>query len=340
VQQRLAEFVSDGLQAVVMEVSSHGLAQARVGAVPFEVAVLTNLSRDHLDYHGDMVAYANAKRQLFRWDGLQAAVVNLDDSFGRELLSSMPGETFCLGYTLMGTDHVAYSGRKPDAILSAGSVQQQVGGLSFTLSGDYGEASIETRLLGRFNVANTLAAVGAALVQGAEFRQIVENLKDLRPVAGRLETIGGPPNHPLIVVDYAHTPDGLEQALTALRTICPGALWCVFGCGGNRDKGKRPLMGAVAERLADRVLLTSDNPRDEAPEAILRDIAAGLRRPADVSMEPDRAQAIREVIASASVDDIVLIAGKGHEDYQEIAGKRLFFRDQDVVRAALGNCAK
>jgi UDP-N-acetylmuramoyl-L-alanyl-D-glutamate--2,6-diaminopimelate ligase len=319
----LAQLLAQGAQACAMEVSSIGLDQERVAGARFAVAVLTNLTRDHLEYHGTMEAYAAAKARLFDSVGLQAAVLNLDDTFGRELARHLAGRVRTIGYTLAqatGTDEVL---KASDLALHEG--------LHFRVNDLPGHAS----LVGRFNVANLLAVLGALRAAGFSLGQALTTLPKLRPPAGRMEVQGGS-GQPLVVVDYAHSPDALEQALITLRETARernGQLICLFGCGGDRDPGKRPLMGAIAERLSDRVIITSDNPRSEAPAAIAHAIRAGMST--EPAMELDRSQAIRSAVAQSQPQDVILVAGKGHEPYQEIAGVRHPYSDAEQVRAAL-----
>jgi len=320
VQAALAALRAAGAQAVVMEVSSHALDQGRVDAVAFDVAVLTNLSREHLDYHGSMAAYAAAKARLFGWRDLRARVLNLDDALGRRLAA---GHERVIGY---GADAVA--------ALRLRAVTPQAQGLSVTLELRGRGAEVTLPLLGRFNAANALAALGVVEALGGDPVAALPALAGLRPVPGRMEPFGGG-DRPLVVVDYAHTPAALEAALAATREHCQGRLWCVFGCGGERDAGKRPLMGAVATRWADHVVLTNDNPRQESPEAILAEIRAGCAGAADVRTIAERAKAVRHALAAAAPGDVVLVAGKGHEDCQILGDRRLAFSDRDAVRAAL-----
>jgi UDP-N-acetylmuramoyl-L-alanyl-D-glutamate--2,6-diaminopimelate ligase len=324
-QQRLAFYRQQGATACAMEVSSHGLAQGRVNGTSFNVAVLTNLSRDHLDYHGDMERYAEAKAQLFNWSGLEWSVLNVDDEFGRQLeRGARPGRV--AGY---GFERGAVMGQKL-------SLTQN--GLHLRVHTDWGDAEIDAPLLGRFNAANLLAVLATLLVSGAKLDDACKALAHITPPPGRMQTLGGDA-HPLVVVDYAHTPDALEKVLATLREIVSGGrLICVFGCGGNRDKGKRPLMGQAAAKGANEIWITSDNPRNEDPRNIIDDILAGTsgaKVNSQVHVDPDRARAIFEAIGGAHQGDVVLIAGKGHEDYQEIAGERLPFSDVVVARKAL-----
>ena len=325
VQALLAEFRDGGATHAAMEVSSHALDQGRVNAVGFEVAVFTNLTRDHLDYHGTMAAYGAAKATLFAWPGLRSAVLNADEPFGRELAAGLRADVRNLRY---GIDAA-------DADVRARSVRSSGAGLEFTLSTPWGEGAITSPLLGRFNVYNLLAVAACLGALGYTFAQIQNALTQLQPVAGRMNRLGGDANTPLIVIDYAHTPDALEQALSSLRAHCAGRLICVFGCGGERDQGKRPLMGAIAERLADRSIITDDNPRGENGDVIVAQIVAGLTHPQAAVIQRDRAAAIALALREARPGDIVLIAGKGHEPYQEISGIKHAFDDLDVARRAL-----
>ncbi|NII09900.1 UDP-N-acetylmuramoyl-L-alanyl-D-glutamate--2,6-diaminopimelate ligase [Oleiagrimonas sp. C23AA] len=326
VQALLARFRDAGATHVAMEVSSHALVQGRVAGVGFDVAVFTNLSRDHLDYHGTMEAYGAAKATLFAWPGLKAAVVNVDDSFGRALAERLPASVMRLRVSQGG----------PHAELCADAVRTRADGLHFTLRSPWGEGAVDSALLGRFNVANLLAVAGTLGALGHDFSAIAQALHALRPVRGRMSRLGGDGEHPLLVVDYAHTPDALEQALQSLRAHCAGRLVCVFGCGGERDTGKRALMGAVAERLADVAIVTDDNPRGEDGDAIVAQILEGFERPAQARVQRDRAAAIADAAAMCGADDVILIAGKGHEDYQEVAGVKRPFDDLAVARKALG----
>ena len=321
----LAEFRDAGMTHVAMEVSSHALDQGRVNAVAFDLAVFTNLTRDHLDYHGTMAEYGAAKQRLFAWPGLGAAIVNVDDAFGRALLGTLRADVDRLGY---GID-------RDDADVVARDVRTGTSGLAFRLVTPWGEGDVATRLLGRFNVSNLLAVAACLGRLGFAFDAIREALAALEPVAGRMNRLGGDDSLPLVVVDYAHTPDALEQALTSLRAHCAGQLVCVFGCGGERDAGKRPQMAAIAETLADRVVVTDDNPRSEDGDRIVADIVAGLRHPERAVVERDRAAAIASAIRATHAGDVVLVAGKGHEPYQEIAGIKRPFDDVAVVREAL-----
>ena len=321
-QASLAQYRDAEAAGVAMEVSSHGLDQGRVNGVQFDVAVLTNLTRDHLDYHGDMDSYAKAKARLFEWPGLGYAILNLDDAFGRELAAKhAQGPAKVIGY---GFEHGNVVGK--DLMLSPT-------GLVMTIESDWGCAEMHSPLLGRFNAQNLLACLAVMLVSGVALQDAVAALSTVKAVDGRMQTIGGN-LAPLVVIDYAHTPDALEKVLMSLRELnSTGQIWCVFGCGGERDAGKRPIMGEIAMRLADRVMVTSDNPRGENPQEIIAAIRTGMNGLEQV--EANRALAIAKVVASAKVGDVVLVAGKGHEDYQEIAGIKYPFRDLLVASQAL-----
>ena len=324
-QRRLAKYRKQGAVACAMEVSSHGLEQGRVNGTAFNVAVLTNLSRDHLDYHGNMDNYANAKARLFSWPGLDWVVLNVDDAFGQRLESGVSAA------------RVAGYGFQRGAVVCE-KLRLSQSGMQLQVRSDWGNAELAVPLLGRFNAANALATLTTLLVSGVKLDDACQALAHITPPPGRMQTLGGNA-HPLVVVDYAHTPDALEKVLATLREIVSGGrLICVFGCGGNRDKGKRPLMGQVAVAGADEVWITSDNPRDEVPQHIINEILDGMasaKTKHPVHNEPDRARAIFEAIGCAHHGDVVLIAGKGHEDYQESAGERLPFSDVAVAAKAL-----
>ncbi len=321
----LAELHDAGAQAVAMEVSSHALDQGRVDGVHFDVAVFTNLTRDHLDYHGDMQAYGAAKARLLAWPGLRAAVVNIDDAYGRELCAAVPSTTHCVGM----------SSRGAQADVRADNIVLGADGITFDLLVGDARFAVQSPLLGRFNVDNLLAVAGILHSLGDAPATIASTLAQLQPIAGRMNRLGGGDGHPMTVVDYAHTPDALEQALVSLRDHAHGRVVCVFGCGGERDRGKRAQMAQIAELNADVVIVTDDNPRSEDGDAIVADIMAGFAQPQAVLVQRDRAAAISGAIGDASPGDIVLIAGKGHEPYQEVLGVRHPFDDASVARAVL-----
>jgi UDP-N-acetylmuramoyl-L-alanyl-D-glutamate--2,6-diaminopimelate ligase len=354
-QRSLAELRDAGARAVSMEVSSHALHQGRVNGTAFDIAVFTNLSQDHLDYHGTLAAYEAAKATLFRWPGLRHAVINRDDAAGRRLLKLVRGHVSAITYGLesssgaQGQKHGKKPGRTQDEAhgktqgerhLSASAIHATPHGTAFTLHSDWGNAEVDVATLGEFNVSNLLAVLGALLAADIPFDVALAQLTALAPVEGRMQRVGGRGQHgePLVVIDYAHTPDAIEKTLLALRPVAQqrgGQLICVFGCGGDRDATKRPLMGAIAERLADQVVLTSDNPRSEPAAAIIDQIAAGMREPAQARRVEDRAIAILQAIRAASSDDLIVLAGKGHEATQEIAGKKRPFSDHDHALLAL-----
>ncbi len=323
-QRLLREFREAGAAAVAMEVSSHGLVQGRVNAVRFACALFTNLTHDHLDYHGTMQNYAEAKARLFAMPGLGAAVLNMDDAFGVELARRLAGRVRTIGYSV--------SARRPPNV-DEYVMATRIGGPQVDLESTWGRAATTIGQLGRFNVANVLGVLGCLIANGIGFEEGARRLGRLPAVAGRMQALG---DRPLVVIDYAHTPDALENVLQALRPVAVargGRLAVVFGAGGDRDPTKRPVMGQIASRLADRVFVTSDNPRGEDPSAIIAQIARGIG--AAHETEPDRALAIAKAVASADAADVILIAGKGHETYQEIAGRRLHFSDEEQARAAL-----
>jgi len=325
-QQTLRRFADGGLRACAIEASSIGIAEHRLAGTRVHTAIFTNLTQDHLDYHGSMDAYWQAKAALFRWPGLVGAVLNIDDPRGAALAQSLAGQGLAL-WT------VSCSG---PARLCATDIEQGAQGLSFTLREGDAQHRLDTALIGHYNVANLLGVMATLRSLGVPLSEVAAACAHLSPVPGRMECITAP-GQPLAVVDYAHTPDALAKALQALRPLARargGRLWCLFGCGGDRDASKRPLMGAMAAAHADRVVLTSDNPRTEAPQVILAQILPALQGQAGVVVEPDRALAINQALALAAAADVVLIAGKGHEDYQEVAGQRLPFSDAAQVRAA------
>ena len=323
-QRELADYLRRGARVAAMEVSSHGLDQGRTAGIKFDVAVFTNLTRDHLDYHQTMEAYAEAKYRLFSARGVGRAVINVDDGWGRRFADRLRGSPVdVIGYGL------------GEARLRASGVVQTEAGLRFRVEGAWGPGEVAAPVLGAFNVSNLLAVIGVLLASGVALPAALAAVAKLKPVPGRLERLGGGES-PLVVVDYAHTPDALEKAMAALRpVVAPGGrLLCVFGCGGERDAGKRPIMGEAAARLADHVIVTSDNPRGEDPQAIIDGVLAGIL---DGSVETlaDRQVAIFSAVHQARPGDVVLLAGKGHETYQEIAGVRHPFSDAEAALAAL-----
>ncbi|HVA55602.1 MAG TPA: UDP-N-acetylmuramoyl-L-alanyl-D-glutamate--2,6-diaminopimelate ligase [Gammaproteobacteria bacterium] len=328
VQQWLARFRDRGMLHISMEASSHALDQGRLAGVHVGVAVFTNLTREHLDYHHSMESYASAKRRLFETPYLKQAVINLDDAFGQELSADLLGKTNCIGYT------VESSHAHKDKTLRATHLVLHSRGISFDVEGSFGAGHIDSRLLGGFNVHNLLAVLGVLLALDIPLAEALRVLGNARTVPGRMECFGGG-RLPLIVVDYAHTPDALDKALNAARSHCSGRVWCIFGCGGERDRGKRPQMGAIAERLADRIILTDDNPRHEDGDAIIGEIIAGISDRNRVQVQRNRTQALTQAIHAAAPDDVVLVAGKGHEAYQVVGDDQLPYSDRDTVAALL-----
>jgi UDP-N-acetylmuramoyl-L-alanyl-D-glutamate--2,6-diaminopimelate ligase len=327
-QQILHEVFAQQGDTVVMEVTSHGLVQKRVDVDDFTAAVFTNLTRDHLDYHGSMTAYGAAKCKLFTGERLQVALVNIDDPFSAEILRSLP--EYVQAWT--------WSVRDPAASVHARNVEFSRAGLAIDVSTPWGDGIIRSKLFGSFNASNLLAVLATVLgceagKKGFDAQRIMRVIGELAPVTGRMEVLDGFPLP--VVVDYAHTPDGLENALRALREHFPGRISCVFGCGGERDRGKRPLMAEIAARLADDVIVTDDNPRNESSAAIITDILAGFADRTRVRVEPDRARALALAIGTAPVDAVVLVAGKGHEDYQDVKGQKLPFSDVKQARLCL-----
>ena len=326
-QQTFRRLVSEGFKACAIEASSIGIEEQRLDGCRIRSAIFTNLTQDHLDYHGTMDTYWQAKARLFAWPGLQAAIVNIDDPQGRVLADDLAARALdlwtvsCTGAARLRADDIRYAAH----------------GLSFKVCEGAQAHRLQTQLIGLYNVSNLLGVMAAMRSMGVPLAAAVEACAGLTPVPGRMECVGGL-GQPLVAVDYAHTPDALGKALVALRSLAEqrgGRLWCVFGCGGDRDAAKRPLMGAMAANHADRVVVTSDNPRSEKPEAIISQILLGMAGHAPPIVQADRAQAIRETLALAGASDVLLIAGKGHEDYQEVAGRRLPFSDVDHVRRAL-----
>jgi UDP-N-acetylmuramoyl-L-alanyl-D-glutamate--2,6-diaminopimelate ligase len=322
-QEMLADYVKQEVTTVAMEVSSHGLHQGRVRGVHFDVAVLSNLTRDHLDYHGSFEDYAAEKRRLFDASGLKTAVLNCDDEFGQEVIEDLREA---------GKSVLSYGINYGD--IRATELHFENTHFAFYAITPFGNAPVKANLIGRFNVYNVLAVLATLLASKVSLDDAIDAISRIEPVSGRMQQLGGD-KLPLVVVDYAHTPDALEKVLTTLKEQAQkGAkLICVFGCGGNRDLGKRELMGIVASTIASAVVVTSDNPRDEAPENIIQDIASGMH--GNFAIEEDRAKAISIGIFSAKPGDIVLIAGKGHEDYQEIAGKKYHFSDVEQAKDVL-----
>jgi len=338
----LARLAEAGAGALAIEVSSIGLVENRTNGMHFDVAVFTNLTRDHLDYHGDMASYEAAKLQLFEWPDLKTAVVNLDDPAGvrivQHLRANFPAVAVT-GYTLQSEAEADAAQPQLEGvhILRAASLRSRAAGVEFQVQSGVESVLARTRLVGHFNVSNALAVLGTLLAKGVALRAAVAAIETLVPAPGRMQQVGGQ-DAPLVVIDYAHTPDALEKTLVALRQVARergGQLWCVFGCGGDRDPGKRPQMGRIAQ-LADQAVVTSDNPRSEEPRAIIEQVVAGMD-PAGAPWQAieDRAAAILSAVKHAAKADVILLAGKGHEPYQEIKGRKNPFSDADHAALAL-----
>ena len=350
-QTQLKELLNSGAKQVAMEVSSHALHQGRVLGTHLNCAVFTNLTQDHLDYHASMADYAEAKAKLFELAGLEHAVINLDDAFGREIAIKLlaKGEIQVWGFTLNQDSLKRFEkfGDRLHRIYAKDSVLNGAGYDSQFVYEGVGSNSVHLPLLGQFNLSNALAVWTVLLTQGFSCDEASKRVSQLRPVLGRMELIqiGKQPKSEglLVVVDYAHTPDALQKTLQALRPIAEqrsGKIWCVFGCGGDRDIGKRSQMGAVAQKFADQIIITSDNPRSEEPQAIMEMILAGIdQKSSDAQMIVDRAAAIMSAVRHAASQDIVLVAGKGHETTQDINGKKFDFSDQEHIRLAAGGIA-
>jgi UDP-N-acetylmuramoyl-L-alanyl-D-glutamate--2,6-diaminopimelate ligase len=325
-QQQLSEAVQAGCQVALMEVSSHALDQGRAKSCPFEIGVFTNLTQDHLDYHQDMETYFQAKALLFTPEYLQGrGIINFDDAYGKKLIASLPKERVW-----------SYSAKNPAADLWTDRLTYSPTGVSGTLHTPLGDRSFTSPLVGDYNLANVLAAVGCALHLGMDLDSIVAAVANFPGVPGRMEQVKVADTQQIsVIVDYAHTPDSLDNLLKAARPFISGQMICVFGCGGDRDRTKRPLMGKIASDLADQVIVTSDNPRTENPETILADVVAGIPGDRVIQVIADRAEAIAQAIRAAKPGDGVLIAGKGHEDYQIIGTEKIHFDDREQARAAL-----
>ena len=316
-QSRLASLLAKGCSIVALEASSHGLSQMRLDGTRIKIAAYTNLSRDHLDYHLTMEAYLNAKRRLMEWPGLEIAVLNSDDSHCQEISKGVQADKIFYGCST-----------KSDVVAS--SIRLNKSGMTFSIDSPWGTATLKSNLIGKFNVSNLLAAASVLGALGFDFKESINSLGKLNSLPGRMHTFYKP-SYPSIIVDYAHTPDALRNVLVGLRLHCTGKLWCVFGCGGDRDEGKRREMGEIASALADRLIITNDNPRFEEPEKIVNDIIEGIRDANIYSVELSRRLAIKKAINEAGQADVVLIAGKGHESYQEICGYKEPFSDLATV---------
>lgn len=326
-QKTLRDFVSGGLRACAIEASSIGLEEQRLSGTQIRVAIFTNFTQDHLDYHGSMQAYWASKARLFAWPGLQQTVINIDDPQGADLAPRLVERGL----------EVWTTSTRQDARLVARDIRYAAQGLQFDVHEGAQQCTLSTRTIGTYNVANLLGVIGAMRCLGIALVDAVAVCSDLHSVPGRMECLAEL-DAPLVAVDYAHTPDALGQALDALRPLAEqrgGKLWCVFGCGGDRDNTKRPMMGALASQKADQVIVTSDNPRSEKPEAVIAQILLGMPACSAVQVQSDRAQAIVQAITHADANDVILLAGKGHEATQEIAGTKLDFSDRAHAMAAL-----
>lgn len=325
IQRTLSELSAQKAHYTAMEISSHGLVQGRVKSLDFEVGVFTNLSRDHLDYHGTMEEYAQAKLTLFTEHRCKASVINVDDSVG---LSWMPQISNAVAVSLKGQPNF-------DTSLWASNVRYAETGITIDFDGSWGEGVLHAPLIGEFNASNVMLAFATLLTQGIDKKLLIETAFSLQPVIGRMELFQQP-TKAKIVVDYAHTPDALEKALSALRIHCSGKLWAIFGCGGDRDKGKRPMMASIAEKFADHIILSDDNPRSEDAQLIVQDMLAGLKLPQKAEVEHDRFLAAKFALENASANDIILLAGKGHEDYQVLKDGVVHYSDRESACELLG----
>lgn len=327
IQRNLADFVKHGADFVAMEVSSHGLVQQRVAALHFNAAVFTNLSRDHLDYHHTLAAYAAAKKILFTELDVQQRIINADDEVGQQWLQELPDAVAVSLNARFQPNHSQW--------LKATRIEYHPQGATIHFSSSWGDATFHSKLIGEFNVANLLLTTATLLSLGYSLAQLSATVSQLEGVCGRMERFTAE-NRPTAVVDYAHTPDALEKVLLAAKLHCHGQLWCVFGCGGDRDKGKRPQMAKIAERLADKVIITDDNPRTEDAVAIINDIVQGLDFPNNATIIHRREQALEYAFSQAAPNDLILVAGKGHEDYQIIGQTKYHFSDREIVSRLLG----
>lgn len=327
VQSALADFVAQGANLAAIEVSSHGLVQHRVEALQFKAAVFTNLSRDHLDYHGTMADYAKAKKRLFTELKTEHQIINADDDIGSQWLAEMPNAVAVSCQPNFQPQHKNW--------LKVTALSFNAQGADIEFCSSWGNGKFASRLIGEFNVSNLMLVTATLLSLGVDLADLQSTVSQLTGVCGRMEMLTAE-NKPTVIVDYAHTPDALEKALQAARIHCHGKLWCIFGCGGDRDSGKRPLMAKIAEQLADCVIATDDNPRTENPTQIMADIQAGFANPRQVKIIHDRESAIQTAIQSAVKNDVILIAGKGHEDYQIIGTEKRYFSDQETAKKYLG----
>ncbi len=335
VQSLAAELLHKGADSLAMEVSSHALIQGRVNSVSFKTAIFTNLTQDHLDYHRTMEAYGAAKAQLFYWSSLQNAIINVDDAFGLALFNQLKSQ--------QGINVFAYGIASEHEIpaeqwVRADIIKEDKNGLQAKLYTPWGDGLLSIPLLGKFNLYNVLAVLSALLADknlAVDLKKLLKITPLLKPVPGRMQCFGGG-DKPLVIVDYAHTPDALKKVLLTLRDYHADQLWCVFGCGGDRDPAKRPIMGQIAAEYSDKVIVTNDNPRTEDPKKIVHHIMQGISSGKSVEVEYDRKQAIMETVKKAKAGDVVLVAGKGHEDYQILGEERVHFSDAEIVKQSLG----
>ncbi|MEZ9503620.1 UDP-N-acetylmuramoyl-L-alanyl-D-glutamate--2,6-diaminopimelate ligase [Vibrio sp. 10N.286.51.B11] len=325
IQRTLSELAAEKAVYTAMEISSHGLVQGRVKALDFEVGVFTNLSRDHLDYHGTMEEYALAKMSLFTQHKCKHAVINVDDEVGKAWMPDLSNTIAVSLLPLMGYQQSVW----------ASDVAYAETGIKLSFDGSWGQGKLSVPLIGQFNASNVLVAFATLLSLGIDKQILVDTAPQLQPVIGRMELFQVP-SKAKVVVDYAHTPDALEKALAALRVHCSGKLWAIFGCGGDRDTGKRPMMSATAEQFADKIIISDDNPRSEEPALIVKDMLAGLSKPEAAFVEHDRYQAVKFALEQAGSDDIILLAGKGHEDYQVLKDKTVHYSDRESALQLLG----
>ncbi|OGT41943.1 MAG: UDP-N-acetylmuramoyl-L-alanyl-D-glutamate--2,6-diaminopimelate ligase [Gammaproteobacteria bacterium RIFCSPHIGHO2_12_FULL_37_34] len=329
-QAYLRHFVNQGAKAVAMEVSSHGIDQGRMNGIPFEIGLFTNLTQDHLDYHGNMATYAAVKQRFLAGATVKQAIINADDAYGENWIHELAQHKSIFSYSI----RKPISRVLPIPCVFTHSIQLLSHGIKAYIDSPWGEGEVLLPLIGQFNLSNAVAVFTALCVIGVSFQDAIWQLSQLKPVSGRMQALGGG-NKPLVIVDYAHTPDALEKVLQALRDHTKGKLICVFGCGGGRDKAKRSLMARIAEQLADQIWVTNDNPRHEQPEAIAEQIMQGFIAKDQVHMELDRSQAIRNSIQYAKAGDCVLIAGKGAEHYQQIGDENIPFDDVTKVQECL-----
>ncbi len=329
-QALFANLLAQGAQVVAMEVSSHSIDLGRIEGIPFEVAIFTNLTRDHLDYHGDMETYGKVKQRLFDNPHVKHAVINADDAFGATMLNTLKETKNLLAYSVSPSATIVPQ-------ITADNIRSNPKGLSARIHTPWGEDNIELALMGQFNLSNILAVTTALCLLDIPLADVMQCMSNLKPVPGRMETVGGFEDAPLVIVDYAHTPDALEKVLLALRQHVPGKLFCIFGCGGDRDKGKRPIMGKIAELYADVVVVTDDNPRHEEPAQIVADILAGISQPDQVIVQHDRSKAIQDIIQCAVAGDGIVVAGKGAETYQQIGDTKIPMNDGEIVKNSLAH---